>query len=123
MQIGPMEILVILVIALLIFGPNKLPEMARTVGRGVREVRRFQRMVQGELEDVMSEPDPSASQSTTARETKSVETAEVVEAASGDTTSGNGVSGNGASADSGSAGTDGEVRSTEPASDPGREPD
>jgi sec-independent protein translocase protein TatA len=123
MQIGPMEILVILVIALLIFGPNKLPEMARTVGRGVREVRRFQRMVQGELEDVMSEPAPNSGRSTTARETKPVETAEAVEAASGDTTSGNGVSGNGASADGGGNDADGEVRSAEPASDPVREPD
>jgi sec-independent protein translocase protein TatA len=61
MQVGPLEVLVILVIALLIFGPNKLPELARTVGRGMREVRRLQRMVQRELDDVLAEPSPTRS--------------------------------------------------------------
>ena len=32
-SLGPAEILVILVIALLVFGPNKMPEIARQVGR------------------------------------------------------------------------------------------
>ena len=119
MQVGPMEILVILVIALLIFGPNKLPEMARTVGRGVREVRRLQRMVQGELEDVMSEPTPT-DQRTPARETKPVETAEPV---SGDTSSANGASGNGSSADRIGGEPDGKARSADPAPEAGRDSD
>lgn len=58
MSVGPLEILVILVLALLVFGPNKLPELARTVGRGMRELRQLQRMVQRELDDVMAEPTP-----------------------------------------------------------------
>ena len=33
-QIGPLEILVVLVVALVVFGPNKLPELGRQVGRG-----------------------------------------------------------------------------------------
>ena len=37
--IGPMEIAVIAVIALLVIGPQKLPETARAVGRGMRELR------------------------------------------------------------------------------------
>ena len=36
-SLGPAEILVILVVALLVFGPNKMPEIARQVGRGFRE--------------------------------------------------------------------------------------
>lgn len=38
--IGPSELLVILVLALIIFGPNKLPELARTLGRTVKEFKK-----------------------------------------------------------------------------------
>lgn len=38
--IGPMELVVIVVVALLIFGPQKLPEFARTLGKGLAEFRR-----------------------------------------------------------------------------------
>ena len=38
-NISPLEILVLLVIALIVFGPQRLPEMARSVGRGMREFR------------------------------------------------------------------------------------
>lgn len=37
--IGPMEIMVVLVIALLVIGPKKLPDMAKSLGGGVREFR------------------------------------------------------------------------------------
>jgi sec-independent protein translocase protein TatA len=37
--IGPMEIVVVLVIALLVIGPKKLPDMAKSLGGGVREFR------------------------------------------------------------------------------------
>jgi sec-independent protein translocase protein TatA len=36
---GPLELLVILAIALIVLGPKKLPEAARSVGRGMRELR------------------------------------------------------------------------------------
>ena len=36
---APLELLVILGIALLVLGPKRLPEAARSVGRGVRELR------------------------------------------------------------------------------------
>jgi sec-independent protein translocase protein TatA len=36
---GPLELLVVLVIALIVLGPKKLPEAARSVGRGMRELR------------------------------------------------------------------------------------
>ena len=38
-NVGPLEILVILVIALLVLGPARLPEAARAVGKGMREFR------------------------------------------------------------------------------------
>ena len=38
---GTPELLVILVLVLLLFGPDKLPDLARQVGRAVREVRKI----------------------------------------------------------------------------------
>jgi TatA/E family protein of Tat protein translocase len=38
--IGPMELMAILVVALLVFGPKRIPELARTLGRGLAEFRR-----------------------------------------------------------------------------------
>jgi len=37
--IGMMELAVILIIALLIFGPSKLPEIAKGLGKGIRSFR------------------------------------------------------------------------------------
>ncbi len=39
MGVGPMEILVILVIILIVFGPHRLPEMARTMGKAMKDVK------------------------------------------------------------------------------------
>ena len=38
--IGPLELVMILVVALLVFGPKRVPELARTLGRGLAEFRR-----------------------------------------------------------------------------------
>ncbi len=59
-SLGPAEILVILVIALLVFGPDKMPDIARQVGRGFREFRRVQNHLKAELRDVVSEFDSEA---------------------------------------------------------------
>jgi TatA/E family protein of Tat protein translocase len=40
MSIGPTEIILVLAIALLVFGPSKLPQMGRTLGRGISEFKR-----------------------------------------------------------------------------------
>ena len=37
--IGPMEVIIVLVIALIVLGPKRLPEVGRSVGRGMREFR------------------------------------------------------------------------------------
>ena len=36
---APLELVVILVIALIVLGPKRLPETARSIGRGMREMR------------------------------------------------------------------------------------
>jgi sec-independent protein translocase protein TatA len=44
-NVGPMELIVILAIALIVLGPKKLPEVGRSIGRGMRE---FKESLQGE---------------------------------------------------------------------------
>jgi sec-independent protein translocase protein TatA len=36
---GPLELMVILVVALVFLGPQRLPEVARSVGKGMRELK------------------------------------------------------------------------------------
>jgi sec-independent protein translocase protein TatA len=38
-NIGPMELVVVLIIALVIIGPKKLPDVGRSMGRGMREFK------------------------------------------------------------------------------------
>jgi sec-independent protein translocase protein TatA len=41
MGIGGWELVLIFVVALLVFGPRKIPELARGLGKGLREIRRL----------------------------------------------------------------------------------
>lgn len=46
--LGAMELAVILVIALVIFGPGKLPELGGALGRGIRDFRKSVEGIEGE---------------------------------------------------------------------------
>lgn len=52
------EILLILTIALLVFGPKRLPEMGRSLGKGLREMRGA---LDGLSPDAILDPDPKPS--------------------------------------------------------------
>ncbi len=39
-DIGMQEIIVIIIVALLVFGPKRLPELSRTIGKGLADIRR-----------------------------------------------------------------------------------
>jgi sec-independent protein translocase protein TatA len=47
-NIGPLEIVVVLIIALVVFGPKRLPELGNSLGKGIRE---FRDTVSGEKTD------------------------------------------------------------------------
>jgi sec-independent protein translocase protein TatA len=49
-NIGLPELLIILAIALLVFGPQKLPEVSRSIGKAVREFRRATDEIKGKIE-------------------------------------------------------------------------
>lgn len=50
-SLGLFEILIILVAVLLIFGPKRLPDMARGLGQSIREFRKSVRDVQKDIQD------------------------------------------------------------------------
>ena len=50
---GPMELILLLVIVLIIFGPGKLPDIGNAVGKGIREFRKASNEIE---ESVRGEP-------------------------------------------------------------------
>ena len=49
-QIGPLELVTLGIVALIVFGPQKLPEIARTLGRALNEMKRMAAEVKDEFE-------------------------------------------------------------------------
>ena len=60
--IGPWEIAILLVIVLLVFGPKRLPEMGRSLGKGMRE---FKNSITGKDEAESLESGPAELPATT----------------------------------------------------------
>ena len=50
-SLGVMELVIIMVIALIIFGPRKLPELGRSLGKSIGEFRRASNELKSTLED------------------------------------------------------------------------
>jgi sec-independent protein translocase protein TatA len=62
-NLGFGEILLILMLALIIFGPRRLPEMGRTIGKSLKEFRRATTDLRQEIElDIDQEPKASVEQ-------------------------------------------------------------
>ncbi len=55
LNIGPWELILILVVVLIVFGPGRLPEVARALGRAVNEFRRASSGVQRFWEEATRE--------------------------------------------------------------------
>ncbi|MFC7074010.1 twin-arginine translocase TatA/TatE family subunit [Halovenus rubra] len=57
---GGMEMVVILLIAVLLFGANKIPKLARSTGQAMGEFKRGRQQVEEELQELEEVADPEA---------------------------------------------------------------
>lgn len=57
----PLDLILILILALLLFGPQRLPEISRSMGKAIRE---FRESISGQSEEVKNLPEKTESQST-----------------------------------------------------------
>ena len=55
-NVGPFELAIVLIIALIVFGPKRLPELGKSLGKGIRE---FKGSISGEHDDEEPEQDAS----------------------------------------------------------------
>jgi sec-independent protein translocase protein TatA len=55
-NIGPLELMLILLIALVVVGPARLPEVGRSIGKGLREFRKVQDEVRDSINFNLDEP-------------------------------------------------------------------
>ena len=65
-QIGPLEILVIFVVALVVFGPKEIPKVSRQAAKAWREVQRFQASLRRDLDEVLRDDEEDEHQPTPA---------------------------------------------------------
>lgn len=61
-SIGGTELLIIVIIALVVFGPKRLPELGRTIGKGLREFRRASNDLKRSLEEEIALDDRATRQ-------------------------------------------------------------
>ena len=57
--VGLPEVTVILILALLIFGPKKLPELGKQLGKTLKSLKKASNEFQNEIDQVMNEEDES----------------------------------------------------------------
>ncbi|MCQ9202509.1 MAG: TatA/E family twin arginine-targeting protein translocase [Prochlorococcus marinus XMU1425] len=57
--VGLPEVTVILILALLIFGPKKLPELGKQLGKTLKSLKKASNEFQNEIDQVMNEKDES----------------------------------------------------------------
>ena len=76
-SIGMPEMVIILVIALIIFGPRKLPELGRSLGRSINEFKKASNELRSTLEDEIRVEERKEQQAKVAAEQQSALTATV----------------------------------------------
>jgi sec-independent protein translocase protein TatA len=82
-SLGMPELIVIFIIALIVFGPRKLPELGRSLGRGIAEFKKATNELQSSLEEEVRQEEqhaatrPPAPPAATATPPRAEETAPV----------------------------------------------
>lgn len=71
-DIGTGELLLILVVVLLLFGPKKIPEIMASVGKGIRQFRQAQNNLKEQLRDLSSDVENSIQEKPTPKKSFSV---------------------------------------------------
>ena len=59
MSLGPWEIVLILLVIILIFGGKKIPELARGLGKGLREFKKTTREIKNEVDTAREDMEKS----------------------------------------------------------------
>lgn len=91
-NVGPLEIAIVLIIALIVFGPKRLPELGRSLGRGINEFKDGLSNIGGDRDSEKDDDEPTPAELTQAsgddpevteitadRKSKEAEKAEAVE--------------------------------------------
>jgi sec-independent protein translocase protein TatA len=84
-QIGIAEIAIVLIIALIVFGPRKLPDLGRSLGRGLREFREGVSSISAGVQEPDEDDDDLPEHSPTEAEAVEVDVEEVPAPSSGPT--------------------------------------
>jgi sec-independent protein translocase protein TatA len=62
-NIGPFELILVLIVVLIIFGPGKLPDIGNAIGRGIREFRKASSDLEDSIRGETKSPPPSDTRS------------------------------------------------------------
>jgi TatA/E family protein of Tat protein translocase len=74
LNIGPQELILVLIIALVVVGPQKLPELGRAIGKALREFRKIQDDVRDSIKlDFDLDAEPTVVPNTAAKTTVAAE--------------------------------------------------
>jgi sec-independent protein translocase protein TatA len=55
--LGGFELFIVIMAVMVLFGPKKIPELARTLGKGMRKIRDAREDIQNEIRNTMADPE------------------------------------------------------------------
>jgi sec-independent protein translocase protein TatA len=63
LNLGPWEVILIFVVVLLLFGAKRLPDVAKSLGRGIQEFKKASKEIQSDIEKSIEPPPEKTSNS------------------------------------------------------------